>query len=529
MKNDDLKAKMLDAEEAEASGHDPGKQAPRSAPPEGAIDVGRPSIEVMDELIERLTEKSDRTLIITGGKMSRVVNRGRTRIIEKHDRASLHIAVADRVNFVRWNPCAKRYEPTDPPSKVLALLLALDQYPKNFPHINRIVESPLFTADGEILVRNGVFPEQQVYLWVPKHLRGIRVPEHITDDDVEAAAHTLWEPFREIEYRDESSAANLLAFIFTLVLRHLIPGVAPLFVVTGNQPGVSKGLTCRLASIIAFGHDAAFSPGNTSSDELRKRLLAMALEGVVLAVLDNVEAKLWSSDLAAWLTAPVFRDRILGESTTAVCDNNMVFAATGNHLQLGGDLARRSVLIEIESNHPTPHERDDFKHPDVVGYTMEHRAELLQAVFIIAAAWLRQGCPVPEDAPRMGSFEGWTAMMAGLLETAGIQGFLGNRDRLRGQDADAEEMTLLLVRARETFGERAFSARELAGVLAPDEVPTRVGRASETTLPKSLGHLLTRIAGRPYGPNSLVVRRLEKQVEHRWLYRIEKLAGRKAA
>jgi hypothetical protein len=119
-------------------------------------------------------------------------------------------------------------------------------------------------------------------------------------------------------------------------------------------------------------------------------------------------------------------------------------------------------------------------------------------------------------------------MLAGLLDTAGVEGFLGNRDRLRGQDADAEEMTLLLVRAREAFGDKAFNARELAGVLAPDEVPTRVGRSSEATLPKSLGHLLTRLVGRPFGSESLVVRRSDRMVDHRWIYRIETMAGRKA-
>lgn len=519
---------MLDAEKAEASGPGPdsGKQSARSAPPQDAIDVDRPSVEVMDELLERLAEKVDRSIIITGGKLSRVAFRGKTRIIEQHDRASLHIAVADRVPFVRWNRGSKRYEPTDPPSKVLDLLLALDQYPTEFPRVERIVECPILTADGELLVKSGVYLEHRVYLSVPKQLRGITVPDTVTDEDVEVAVSTIWEPFQDFAFRDECSGANLLAMLFTLLLRGHIDGVVPLFLITGNQPGVGKGLICRLLSLLVFGHDAAFSPGNTSSDELRKRLLAMALEGVVFVVLDNVEAKLWSSDLAAWLTAPLFRDRILGESTTALCDNTMVFAATGNRIQIGGDLARRSVLVELESDHAAPHERQDFAHGDVVTYVREHRAELLEAAYTIAAAWLRKGCPVPGDAPRMGSFESWSAMLAGLLDTAGVEGFLGNRDRLRGQDADAEEMNLLLVRACEAFGDKAFSARDLAGILAPDEVPTRVGRSSEATLPKSLGHLLTRVVGRPFGSESLVVRRSDRMVDHRWMYHIERMAAR---
>lgn len=531
MEKEELKQKMKEAEEAEAAAPGPAAAKPaKRSPPQGeAIDVDRPSLEVLDDVIDRIAERVDRAIIVTGGKLSRVAVRGRARVIEQHTRDSIHIAVADQLTFVRWNSRAKCYEECDPPSKVLDLLLALDRFPGEFPRVDRIQESPLFTAEGQLLVKNGVYPDHRVYLWLPKSLRGIRLPDRITEADIEAAVETIWEPFADFDIRDEGSAANLLAMVFTLVLRGLVDGVVPLFVISGNQPGVGKGLLCRLASIIAFGREADFSPGNTSSDELRKRAFALALEGAVFTVLDNVEARLWSSDLAAWLTAPVFRDRILGETTTAACENTMVFGATGNNFQIGGDLARRAVLVELESEHAAPAERDDFKHEDVVEYVRENRARILEAVFTIAAAWIRKGCPVPDNAPRMGSFEGWSAMLAGLLDTAGVEGFLENRHRLRGHDADAEEMHLLLTRAHEAFAERPFSARDLAGVLAPDEVPTRVGRATESTLPKALGHLLTRIAGRPYGPEALVIHRLEKQVDHRSLYQVERRARRKAA
>lgn len=520
---------MREAEEAEAKrGAPEGEKAVRSEPPEDAVDTDRPTIEVLDDTLNRLCEKPRCSLVQSGGRLAQLARRNGTWVLEQHSRESLFVAVADAVKFFRFNSRTKRHEPTDPPRTMLEVMLTLPEYPPEIATVESIVRLPFLNKDGYLVARNGLMPQQRVFVDIPQELRSIQLPETITEEDLAAAVATIIAPFQDFDLR-EDSVANLVAFLLTLLFRWMVRGVVPIFIISGNQPGTGKGLVCRVVSIIVFGRDAEFAPGNTGSDELRKRIFALASQGVGFSVLDNVESKLWSSDLAAWLTAPVFRDRRLGESVTYAYPNTMTFCATGNNLQIGGDIARRAVLIEIESEHHAPHERSDFQHADLVAHVRKHRVEILRAAYLVAAAWIRRGAPVPEDAPVMGSFEQWSRTMAGLLDTMGATGLLENRHRLRGHDTDAEEMALMLLRAQEAFGGAAFSARELAGVLSPDEIPSRVSRAREASVAKSLGHLLNRIAGRPYGDGGLVVRRCGAQVQHRWLYTITSVCTSKVA
>jgi len=445
-------------------------------------------------------------LVQHGSGLSRVVRRAGRLLLESHTRESLRGHVARNVRFVKTDSQGNKRD-TNPSLGLMDDLLSLPAYPDCIPVVRSIKSSPLLTEHGNLITTSGLYPQYQVYLDLDPVLEGMTIPDTVTDDDLAAAVETLLDPFRDFPVEPDS-VGNLFGLLFTMVLRELIDGVTPLFIVDANRPGAGKGLLVSAASMIAYGRDADFSPANVASDELRKRLLAVFRQGVPLHVLDNIEQVIWSPELSAMLTSMHYADRLLRVNEMPAYQNNLILIGTGNNVRLGGDIPRRTVLIRLESPCARPEERGDFTYPQLLPYLRTSRRDILQAVYTIASVWMRAGRPMPEETPAMGSFQPWANFAAGLLGVVGATGLLENRNQLRARDLDEEEYETMLYRARAHFGNGEFTARQLCGALDPDDLPTALGNSPQVNLAKRMGRLLTRIEGRILGTEQLRVRHL---------------------
>jgi hypothetical protein len=69
----------------------------------------------------------------------------------------------------------------------------------------------------------------------------------------------------------------------------------------------------------------------------------------------------------------------------------------------------------------------EFKHPRLRSWALEHRGELIWAALTLIRAWIVRGRPEADVRP-LGSYEEWSRVMAGILATAGVGGFLANVD-----------------------------------------------------------------------------------------------------
>jgi hypothetical protein len=103
------------------------------------------------------------------------------------------------------------------------------------------------------------------------------------------------------------------------------------------------------------------------------------------------------------------------------------------------EIARRCVRIRLDPRIDRPWLRDGFRHPDLLGWVKENRGELVWAVLTLIKAWIIAGRPRPRVKP-LGSFEKWTEVIGGILEHAGIPGFLENTAEFY-ELADAEGAT----------------------------------------------------------------------------------------
>lgn len=546
MKKDELKEKMRAATDAEAR-RAPKVQSPRKPSPsqtETATSplesAGSPAVDAVpvhltlaeqsDRVLAALAANPDSGFVLHGGSPNRIVPRADEgdsvrHILQLHTRETMLGHVARRVAFVRKTK-DEQLVPTDPSLKLIDDLLNLPEYPPGIPALRCIKNTPLLTDSGELIATSGLHPEHHVFLALDPSLEGMTLPSNIRPTDIEEACDILFDPFIDFPFADDGSSANYIAMLFSIVFRECISGLTPLFAVDANRASTGKGKLLSVASIIAFGFETPFAPANVNSDELRKRLFSLAAQGARFHILDNLENKVWSPELAAYLTAPRWEDRKLGVSEAPSYPNRMVIALTGNHVRIGGDIARRTVLIRLRNEHDRPEERSGFKYDPIAEHVMRERPRLLRAMYTIVAAWHRGGRVVPENAPRMGSFQEWANFSAGILAIVGDPGeLLANWDEVRGRDTDAEEYCLMLVRGRQHFEAKPFTARELLGALDPEEVPTVVGSATGTSLSKRLGRLLVRIQDRAFGDDALTLRDAGME-NHTHRYRIESAEDR---
>lgn len=525
MDKDELKQKMSEAEEAEQLARDKRSRRRAAARSKGGdaitseeISVHLPITQQTELVFQALAKAPGVGLVLYGGKLSRIVRRSGKAIVEAHSRESLRGYVARSACFVKRSK-DDGWQETNPPVPLMDDILSLGEYPESVPVVRWIKSTPLLVGEGELIAETGLYPEHQTYLDLDPALAGLSLPEEIGAEHLQRAAETILDPFQDLPV-EAGSTANLFALLFTMVFREWIDGVTPLFVVDANTRGTGKGLLVSVASTIAYGRTAEFSPANVSSDELRKRLLAVFALGAPLHVLDNIEQVVWSPELSAVLTSEVYSDRLLGVTELPAYHNNLVLVGTGNNVRLGGDIPRRTVLIRLTSEHPRPEERDDFVYPELLGHVKKARRRILRAIYVIAAAWLRNGKPVPASAPAMGSFQPWANFAAGLLDTVGATGLLMNREQLRARDQDEEDYETMLVRGRAIFGDKEFTAKELVGQLDPEDYPTALSGGRLLSPTKAMGRLLTRIEGRAFGDEHLLVRYV-RSVDKTKHYRIQ--------
>jgi hypothetical protein len=117
--------------------------------------------------------------------------------------------------------------------------------------------------------------------------------------------------------------------------------------------------------------------------------------------------------------------------------NNALWLMTGNNPRLSGEMSRRCIRLRIDPRIDMPWLRAGFKHPLITDWAQENRSALVHAALTVVQAWIAAGKPL--HATRLGSFESWSGIMGGVLEVAGIPGFLCNLNELyEAADTDGQ-------------------------------------------------------------------------------------------
>lgn len=377
------------------------------------------------------------------------------------------------------------------PPKVLAQnILATPDLP--FPPLSGIVEIPVLRPDGSILVDPGYDPATKLYY---HPLRGLTIAPIISSspdqqDACNSANFICYELLGDFPFTDEASRANTLGGLLTPIVRHVIVGPVPMGLFDAPQPGTGK---TKLPEIIGMVSTGRWTPMRTppmrrdDDAEWSKVITSALLKGSTIICFDNVDGVLRSPSLCLALTCQVYSDRLLGTNQQPEIPVNCSWFATGNNIQLGGDLPRRCYWIRLNAKMSRPWKRNNFRHKDLEGWVTENRSRLSAALLTMARAWYIAGQPEP-DSPIMGSYQAWCRTVGGILKFAGVEGFLGNLDEMHERaDTEGAEWESFLTAWRDHYGDAVVLVKELVEEIQKEEMP-----AIRDALPIRLAEAMTK-------------------------------------
>lgn len=321
--------------------------------------------------------------------------------------------------------------PVPPPLTVVQDIASLLEWETILP-VSGIVESPIIRFDGSV-VTDGGYDEKTHLFYAPREGFVLPdIPKNPTPDDVKKSIELLKEIFVDFPFVDDASRINTIAALMGAVLRPIILGPVPLALIDKPQAGTGASLVAEVVGEIVTGRSASMTPAPEDDAAWRKMITSSIAKGRIVAIIDNVESKLYTPSLAVVLTCTVWEDRLLGKNEMVTLPNRNVWIATGNNIQLGGDLPRRCFWVRMDAGCAKPWlERDHpFKHPDLIAWVKTSRGDILKAVMILARSWIHAKKPLPTKCPKMGGFESWRDTIGGILEHAGEHGFLGNLEQM---------------------------------------------------------------------------------------------------
>jgi hypothetical protein len=379
------------------------------------------------------------------------------RSIQTVGASELCLALSESADFCRSKGCAHTH--VQPPTALINYLLARRDL--NIPMLRGITEVPVLRADGSIVTTPGYDEATGLFYSPAPELEIPSLPEAA---GICQALALIEEVLADFPFEDTASKANAIALFLTPLVRTLIDGCVPLAIVNGTNPGTGKGLLTSVASIISTGVEASVETAPQSDDEWRKKLTAALRLGRNFIVWDNLRGILQAAPLEAALTTTSWTDRILGTSDSVSIPQRATWVATGNNIRLGTDMARRCYQIRLVPKSARPWEATGFLHPELLAWVRENRGELLMALLTVARSWFLAGCPAPH-VKALGSFEAWTRVVGGILEHAGVQGFLGNLEEMYTEtDDESAQWEQFLRTLREHFGNKPFTTAQVLQV-----------------------------------------------------------------
>lgn len=302
------------------------------------------------------------------------------------------------------------------------------------PPLTGIVNAPTMRSDGSILTTPG-YDDVTGLLFDPLGVEFPVIKGSPTRRDAEHALAQLSSLIESFPFVDEKDRAVALSAILTACVRRSLP-TAPLHAFTAPVAGSGKSKLVDIASVIAFGHEAAVLAQGHTEEELEKRLGAVLLSGDGAVSLDNCERPLFGDLLCQMLTQTRVLLRILGKSQTPELSTNTFVTATGNNLVLVGDLTRRALLSRLDPKVERPETRVFESDPVVV-------AKLRRPALVVAALTVLRAFHVagrPQVPPALGSFEAWSNLVRGALLWLGCADPVSTMDELRTADPRLDDL-----------------------------------------------------------------------------------------
>ncbi|QNA88689.1 hypothetical protein G4G28_09665 [Massilia sp. Dwa41.01b] len=404
--------------------------------------------------------------------------------------------------FEQYNVKKQEMVVAECPQGVVQGLLANAAHTR-MPRLTAVRDVPTMDANGRLIAMPGYDEPSGLLLRNEKFVTWPAVRLAPSQSDLKNALQTLWKPFEQFPYVSAADRSVALAAALTAAVRCCLR-TAPGFGFSATAPGTGKTLLAQCIGVLYDGTAPAVSAPITHEEEWAKSLFSSALAGAGTLLFDNAEHAIESASLCAVTTAPAIKGRVLGESREAEAEHRLLVLATGNGLQLVGDLNRRFLTCRLDAQVEASKVAGRQFDLEPLGYCLKNRLLMITAALTLIQGYVAAGFPKVCDG--LASMDDWNKLVRStivwLSEQGLAAGFVDPKAALlrdSANDPEAAALAVVLEMAKMTFGPNAkFTVAEL------------VKRTSTT---EGWGDLLKDIAG-DYG--GVDARRLGK-----WLLKRE--------
>lgn len=360
-----------------------------------------------------------------------------------------------KIKYVRWDNKSKKLVEMDPPDKVMATLVKLGHW--SFPRVAGIINAPTMRPDGSILSERGYDAATQLWCWPDADLKMPTIKDKPTKKDALEAVELLKDLLTGFPLQMPLDRSVVLAAILTTVLRGAFD-IAPMVLFLAHMAGTGKSYLVDLISTIVRGRPCPVITASRNEDEMEKRIGSLLIESIPIISLDNLSFDLKSDVLCQMCTQQNIKIRILGKSETADCEWKGTMFATGNNVNLSGDMTRRGLICNLDAGMERPELREfEFSPIDRV---LRNQGAYIAAALTIARAYVVSGAAA--KCGKIASFGPWSKFVREPLIWLGEEDCTKSMDQAYKNDPNKEAAETLMAQWKEHLGtENGYKVSEI--------------------------------------------------------------------
>lgn len=486
--------------------------------------------DVIDDILSLLKGPLFRRVFVRKGSLCRIVidSDGRASAIDYDPDSLLRdlVAAADFISSTKMGE-----SPSKLTKRIVSMLLASSNW-SGFRVLDAVESAPYLKANGSVVTENGYDEDSKAYLHMEEEVYYPMVSESPSSSERQEAIDLLKEMILNFPFESESSRANALALTLSPALGRANTGRIPLCVIDATTAGSGKSLLAECINLIYDEQAGMFSLPD-KDEETRKLITTVLLNSRKMIVFDNENGSLKNKGLSILVTTTYWEDRLLGGNTAARLRNTAQIVITGNNVQQGSELCRRSYFVRLDPKMERPDQRDPgtFHHPRLRVWVTENRGRLLWAVHTLIRAWFDAGKPCANPMCRaFGSFEEWTEMMSGILHHAGVMGFMEDSEsHWNRMNAESDDWRTFFSAWFGHFGPEPQSVSTIHALLSgqeepfSDPLPEEIQKALEGNEKSSisrLGKVFKKMEGRRFLDAGLHLCRAETRTSTTYPWRV---------
>jgi hypothetical protein len=384
------------------------------------------------------------------------------------------------------------YVPADPQEAVIEDMLQTVHPP--LPYLKKVTSTPVITSDGRLINDYLYDEDSKIYRVKTADLQDLEYGSGKYFATVkDAVDFILNDCLVDFPFATDQDKAHAIALMIHDFARNLFTGASPLFLIDKPVHGTGASLLANVLCYPSTGVDIPTKIFHKNEEEQRKQITSHLTGGGGPYLLDNISGTDIDSDvLAMALTSARYSDRLLNTNTEVRLENLGPWIATGNNPGFSGQLSRRFIRIRLVPTDPEPYLREKFVHFPLMPWVQEHRSKLVDACITIVMDWVKNGKPNWTGKP-LGSFENFSQVVGGILENAGIVGFMSDMDFQRsGFDTETSQVIAFVQEWFESFGTKEVYAKQLVqmAIAADLEILERWGEGSERSQSTRAGKFL---------------------------------------